>query len=151
MKGIGKGRRWRLLYAAAYLAYVVWVIHLSINDFGRVHREFRRVEAQLQPARIEEIARQELFDACREETLHTSGLLPKAGEACQSPPPGVLAERQKEVAKRLEDRRKRARNKLVVFYVSFVVMFIVVPPLLVYGLALFIVRIYGSVWGDEDE
>jgi len=150
MKSVGKGRRWRLFYAAGYLAYVVWVIHLSINNFGRVHREFRRVEAQQQPARIEEIARQELFEACREETLRTTGLLPKSDEACKSPSAAVLSERRKEVAKRLEDRRWRARNKLIVFYVSFVVMFIVVPPLLVYWLALFIVRIYGSVWGDED-
>jgi len=151
MKSVGKGRRWRLFYAAGYLAYVVWVIHLSINDFGRVHREYRRVEAQQQPARIKKIAGQELFDSCREEALRTTGLLPKSDEACKSPPAAVLAARQKEVAKRLEDRRKRARNKLVVFYVSFVVMFIVVPPLLVYWLALFIVRIYASVRGDNED
>ena len=142
-------RRWRLFCTVGYLAYVVWVIYLSINDFGRVHREYRRTGEQLQAARIEKIARQELLDACREKILRSTGMLPETEETCRSPSTADLSEQKTQVAERLEDRRKRARNKLVVFYVSFVVMFIIIPPLLVYWLALFLVRIYGSIWENK--
>lgn len=58
----------RLLYGVCYLLYVGWMVQLSVDNFGMVHRQYQRAGRRLQPARIEAVARNELMAQCREAT-----------------------------------------------------------------------------------
>jgi len=137
---------WRTGYAICSLIYMVWVGYLSLNNFDMVHREYRRVAKNMQPARVREIARQELVDQCRKDSItaafsETSGPPPGTitEDPCLSWPEAVVAEREKIVNTRLVKEQLRVRQKLVWFYITFGFFFMILPPVFLYMvLSLFI-------------
>ncbi|MEJ2688630.1 MAG: hypothetical protein P8130_01515 [Deltaproteobacteria bacterium] len=138
----GKRPRWRIGYVICCLVYAVWIINLSANDFDRVHRQYRETGARLTPSRSREIARQELIADCREEQVQLGQF---KDEKCLSVLPAGLEQKEKTVVKRLTDERHRALRKLIVFYATFVVIFLLTPPLLVYGLIIFFINVFLNV------
>jgi hypothetical protein len=134
--------RWRLGYVICCLIYAVWVIHLSVNDFDRIHRQYRETGARLAPSRSREIARQELIADCREEQVQLGRF---EDEKCLTVLPADLEQKEKTVVKGLIDERHRALRKLIVFYATFVVIFLLAPPLLLYGLIIFFINVFLNV------
>jgi hypothetical protein len=152
MRAPSKSLLWRLGYGVCCLFYVAWVVHLSPNNFDMVHGEYRRIEARLQPERIEELALKELVDKCRKEAgrsnrhQHTSGDQ-VAADPCLSWPVAALEKRQKVVAERLVDERRGAVRKLLVFYLGFGIIFLILPPVILYLLLSLFIWFYRSIAG----
>lgn len=138
----GKGRAWRIGYVLCSLIYAAWVIHLSVNDFDRVHRQYREDSAKLTPAQSSKIARQELIADCREEQMQQENF---AEDRCLDVSPADLVQKEKVVVKRLTGAQHRALRKLIVFYVTFVVIFLLAPPLLIYGLIIFFISVFSKI------
>lgn len=128
--------RWRIVYGIGCLLYMAWVVHLSFNNFDMVHSDYRRAGERMRPARIEAAALRELTDNCR-AALVRSGLHLSAADidaACRSFPEADLAARRMAVGKRLASERRLAGRKMVLFYLSFGLFFLVLPPVILYFL-----------------
>lgn len=149
MRAENKGLGWRLGYGVFCLLYVAWVVYLGLDNFDKVHGEYRQALVQVQPGQAERIARQELGDECR-RAAKRSVRSPPAGDRdpgvtddpCRSFPKAVLAERQKVVAQHLQAEKKRFQRKVVVFYVTFAVFFIVLPLVCLYLLLSFLIWVF---------
>ena len=149
MSTLRNGLNWRLGYAVFCLVYTVWVVYLGLDNFAKVHGEYRQARENLQPAQSEKIALQELVEQCRREARR-SGRSRTAGDtapgmsedACHSFPEAVLAEREKVVAAQLLAEGKRFRRKLVVFYVIFGVFFVALPVVSLYLLLSFFIGLF---------
>lgn len=141
-----KSVNWRVGYTVCCLVYVVWVVYLSFNNFDMVHREYRRAEKRLQPLQIEEIALQELVGQCRKK-LKRAGRFREVGaeDLCRSWPAAVLAERQKAVEERLVKEKSRIHRKLVIFYISFGLVFLFLPIVFMYLLVSFFIWLYRNI------
>lgn len=152
MRSLKKSRIWRISYAVCCLIYVVWVVQLSLNNFDMVHSDYRRNEKSLQPAQIKEIALQELVSQCRKE-LKRSGRHQSDGDkssvatddTCLSWPAAVLEQRQNAVERRLAEEQSRGIGKLVVFYVFFGIIFLILPPVLLYLLLSLFIWIFKTI------
>lgn len=147
MRSAKKGINWRIGYAFFCVVYVAWVVYLSLDNFDMVHTAYRDARARLQPARVEEIARRELVDRCRRQQKR-KGLdrTMSVGEApCQSFPAAVVEQQRDRVAQRLGDEKNRFKRKIVVFYVSFVLVFLALPLAFIYGLVSFILWILRNI------
>ena len=152
MRSLKKSRIWRISYAVCCLIYVVWVVQLSLNNFDMVHSDYRRNEKSLQPAQIKEIALQELVSQCRKE-LKRSGRHSSDGDkssvatddTCLSWPAAVLEQRQNAVERRLAEEQSRGIGKLVVFYVFFGIIFLILPPVLLYLLLSLFIWIFKTI------
>jgi len=129
-----KSLLWRGCYIVCCLAYLPWVVYLSLNDFDMVHSQYHRTKKRVQPAQIEQIARQELVDQCR-KALRGKNRQPIAGDdSCLSLPTVALEARQKVVTERLTAEQRRAGRKIVVFYLTFLGVFLILPVFLLYQL-----------------
>ena len=143
---------WRIVYAVCCLVYVGWVVYLSLNNFGMVHKQYRQARENLQPTRIEEIATKELVDKCRKKLKRsdrhpsvydmTSGV---AEDPCLSMPAAVLEERKKTVEEHLVEDKSRVRRKLVWFYITFGVVFLILPVTFVYMLVSFCIWLFRNI------
>ena len=131
-----KRHRWRIVYGVGCLLYMAWVVHLSFNNFDMVHSDYRRAGARLQPARIEAIALGELVDDCRAGIRRSGRSDVKVDEACRSFPEADLAVRRQAVGERLVAERSLAGRKLVLFYITFGLVFLILPPVIFYLLIL---------------
>jgi hypothetical protein len=143
---------WRVGYAVCSLIYMVWVVYLSLNNFDLVHRQYRSAQKQLQPKQIEKIALKELVDRCRKESKRIDIPRTKDGAAiavtddpCLSWPESVLTERENAVKERLVAEKSRVVRKLAIFYVSFGLIFLILPPVFLYMLLSFAIWIYKSI------
>jgi len=150
MKCINKRRGWRLFYAVCCLVYMGWVSYLGSNDFGRVQREYRRAGDQLEPGRIHAAALQELLAECRKRSekqpADVDGAVNELQSGdCLSWPPAVVEAREAKIRERREERQKRAGRKLLLFSLFFGVIFLIIPPVLVYGFAVVIVKLFSAV------
>lgn len=140
---------WRIGYVVFSLVFVVWVVYLGLDNFDKVHGEYRIAQARLQPSQVKDIALQELIDQCRKK-LKRSGPTQVAGDKasgmadgdCLSFPEAVLLERQKTVTSHLVSEEKRFKRKLIVFYISFGVFFIVLPLYVLYLLLSFFIWLF---------
>lgn len=134
-----KNRTLWIGYGVFCLAYAVWVVYLSLNNFDMVHDGYRQAGERLQPERISEIAFDELVDQCRREAkradklraVETESFLGKE-DACLSWPAAVLEERRQAVEKRLRSEWGRAWRKLMLFYLFFGIVFLILPMLTLY-------------------
>ena len=147
MRSGDKGLSWRLGYGVFCLVYAAWVVYLGLDNFDKVHGEYRRVREDLRPAQVEKIARHELVSECR-RAARRSGLSRAAGSAgdseepCLIFPETVLEERKKDVTANLLAEEKRFRRKLVVFYGTFGVFFVALPLGCLYLLLSFLIWIF---------
>lgn len=146
MRSLGKRQLWRIGYAVCCLFYVAWVVLLSLDNFDMVLSDYRRARERLQPVRIEAIALQELVEQCLKKagTVDPGGLV-AAEHDCLIWPAGVIIDRQQAVAERLGAERSRTFRKLVVFYFSFGVIFLLLPPTLLYLLLVFFIWLFKSI------
>ena len=115
---------WRVGFVLCSLVYIVWIGLLSRGNFDMVHRDYRRVAKQLQPAQIEQIALQELTDKCRKELKYNENnyqtekqSVEVVEDQCLSWPTATLDQQQKIVEKRLIRERSKVRQKVVIFYI----------------------------------
>ncbi|HIJ78253.1 MAG: hypothetical protein OEY01_02970 [Desulfobulbaceae bacterium] len=154
MTARNKMMNWRLGYGVGCLVYLVWVVQLSFNNFGMVHHDYRSAEARLQPQRIEAMALAELVGQCRKEAgrggRHRPATAQVVADPCRDWPAPVIAARQKAVAERLAGELSLAVRKLVLFYVSFGVIFLILPPVILYLLLSFFIWLYQGVKGGKD-
>ena len=127
-----KRHRWRIVYGVGCLFYMAWVVHLSFNNFEMVHSDYRRAGQRLQPARIEVIALGELVGDCRAQLRRSGRLEVVADGACRSFPEADLVARRQAVSERLSAERSLAGRKLVLFYASFGLVFLILPPFILY-------------------
>jgi len=143
MKALRKILSRRICFAVCSLVYVPWLVLLSLNNFDMVHSQYRRAGERLRPAHIAAVALRELTDQCRQEARHGQRLPPvgekgaAAADPCQSLPAAVVEARQKVVQARLAHERSLAGRKLVLFYVSFGVFFLLLPLVFLYLLLFF--------------
>ena len=142
-----KSLPWRFGYGCCCLVYLVWVVQLSHNNFEMVQCDYRRAEAGLQPMRIKALALKELVAKCRKESKRIEPLRQSrdqavAADPCLIWPEAVLDRQQEVVVKRLVDVRHGAISKLVVFYVGFGVIFLILPPVILYLLLSFFVWLF---------
>ncbi len=142
MELAAKRRGWRIGYLICCLIYVGWVVRLSGNDFERMHRQYRETAARLAPAQSREIARQEVIADCREAQERMGRF---EDQKCLAVSPADLERREKVVVKRLIGERHRSFRKLIVFYATFVIIFLLAPPLLLYGLIVLFIKVFGKV------
>lgn len=144
------GFDWRIGFAIFCLFYAGWAVYMGQSNFDKVYSEYRRAGERLEPARTREIAVNELATQCRRqlkrgETKHRSTEQSTAGilkEACLSFPAAVVAEQQAKVTQRLTIERDRLQSKLVVFYISFAIFFILLPLGLLYFLLAFLIWLF---------
>lgn len=146
---------WRKVFWGCTLGYVVWVTWLGLNDFRRVHRDYQRAERRTAASWVRETALLELREECRKRLAHSEAA--RGGgrpgrtadeEDCRTWPAQVVGERERAVASRQAAQKERAGNKLLLFYLSFVLVFLVLPPAFVYLAAVFVVRMWRSL-GEE--
>ena len=152
MRPMGKCLNWRLGFAVGTLVYVAWVLPLGLHDFEKVHREYRHAAERLRPTQIEVIARQELIEQCKREAMGDEDFRPDGNKAadiaepaCLSWPAAVFEQKRQAVTERLIAERSRAVRKLGLFYFTFVVIFLVLPPLVMYLWLVLLIRIFRSV------
>lgn len=142
---------WRIGYAAFCLVYAACIIYLGLDNFDKVHSEYRDAQKRLQPSQIEKIAHQELVDQCRKKLKRRGSYKAdyKTSETkvdvCQSFPKKVLEEKKKGVKEQLLIERKRFLRKLVVFYSSFAIFFVALPLYLLYLLLSFLIWVFRDV------
>jgi hypothetical protein len=147
-----KTRKWRTYFVICCLVYTGWVIHLGGNDFGRIHREYRRAKDLTTADRITVVALEELLIECRKKEAQQadpSSNAKKVGseiaadkeDTCLSWPPAVVEAKKNEIVNRFD----RARSKLILFYVFFVILFLIIPQVLVYVAVSLIVRMFTTI------
>lgn len=144
MSSENKGMTWRLGYAAFCLVYAAWVVYLGLDNFDKVHGEYRQARENLLPAQTEKIVLQELAGQCRREAKRNvrSRAAGDSEGPCLTFPETVLAERRKDVTTHLLAEEKRFRRKLAVFYGTFGVFFVVLPLVCLYLLLSFLIWVF---------
>ena len=144
MSSAHKGMSWRLGYAVFCLVYAAWVAYLGLDNFDKVHGEYRQARENLLPAETEKIALEELADQCRREAKRRgrSRAVGDYENPCLTFPETVLAERKKDVTTHLLAEEKRFRRKLAVFYGTFAVFFVVLPLVCFYLLLAFLIWVF---------
>lgn len=140
---------WRYGYAVFCLVSAGWVVFLGMDNFAKVHGEYRRAREHQQPARIEKIALQELAAECRRAAKRSSRSRAAGDQAptvseegCRSFPKVLLEERKRVVVANLRAEEKLFRRKLVVFYLTFGVFFVVLPLGFLYLLLSFLIWLF---------
>ncbi len=68
-----------------------------------------------------------------------------ADRDCSSWPQAVVETRAAAIGERLAERHQRVSKKLLLFSVFFVVVFLIIPPVLVYGFAVVIVKVFQAI------
>ena len=143
MSSLNKSRNWQIGFVVFCLVYTIWVVYLSFDNFDKVHREYRSVNMRLRPARIVDIAFQELVDQCRKDSHKELKRIDRyrkgsnrsstaAEDSCLSWPKAILEERQKVVTEKLVIEKGRFKRKIIVFYISFSFFFLILPMGLLY-------------------
>ena len=122
-------RHWKSIYLVFCLVYVGWVIHVGEIEFKRVNKQYRVLVKQIEPDRIKTIALEELAAECRRES-RVRNILKE--DDCSTWSPEVVEAKNNKVEERLHEAKKRGFIKVVLFYTSFVVIFLLIPPLLLY-------------------
>jgi hypothetical protein len=154
MKVFKKQRTRQLIYAVCCLVYVGWVSYQGSFDLTRVYRDYRRIGVQMEPGRIHAEALRELSMECKKRAAKQendaagveNGLM--RGEAdldCSSFPPLLVDARETEIEEKLAERHRRVAKKLLFFGVFFVVVFLIIPPVLVYGFAVVTVKVFQAI------
>lgn len=143
---------WRIVFGVCSLVYMAVMMYLSVNNFAMVHREHRRIVKQLQPAQIEKVALQELVERCRKESESLAAhqtVMNKpvfTGEdPCLTWPAADLEERQNAVKERLEKKKGGVIRKLILFYITFGIFFLILPPVIIYLVLTIFIWIFKSV------
>ena len=137
-----KFRHWRIIYAVCCLVYMGWIIHVGTNEFDRVNGQYRRLVGQLDADRIRAAALEELIAECSKKSTLQADL---QENSCFSWPSIVVEAREKAVKERLIRAKERGTIKLVMFYVSFVLIFLLAPPFLIYLLIVGVIMLYKNV------
>ena len=122
-------RYWKSLYLVCCLVYVGWVLYVGQSEFHKVNRQYQALVNQLQSGRIRTVALDELAAECRRD-LWERNILEE--DACSTWLPEVVNAKRNTVEERLQQARERGFLKVVLFYTSFVVIFLLIPPLLIY-------------------
>jgi len=133
-----KSRLCNLIYAVFCLVYAVWMIHLSSYEFARIHGQYRSAVNNLEPDRIKALALEELTDECRRQQGRSSDW---QGAPCSEWSPAQVEVKGKKIEERLVQVKKRYGIKLVLFYISFVVFFLLAPLILLYLLLVVIIKL----------
>ncbi|MDH3360164.1 MAG: hypothetical protein OEL55_04765 [Desulfobulbaceae bacterium] len=139
-----KKQRWRIVYGIGCLIYIVWMVNLSFNNFDMVHTDYRRAGERLQPARLEAIALRELEDDCRTK-LRRSGVYEEVGGACRTFNEADIIAARQEVRGRLSAERSLFGRKLVLFYISFGLVFLILPLVIIYQLLSLILWLFQNL------
>lgn len=151
MESESKGYNWRIGYAIFCLLFGGWVIYLGLDNFDKVHSEYRQSVNRLHPDQIRKIAARQLTDQCLNKLKHrgisredgTIAASAGAGEAaCLSFPQPVREEQEKTVGQQLQIEKKRLLRKLVVFTISFALFFLALPLFLLYLLLAFLIWVF---------
>jgi len=152
MRPVHKGLNWRIVFGVCSLIYMIVMVYLSGSNFGMVHREYRQAVRQLQPFEVEKTARLELADECRKKEKKGGHSLQtderktaKAGVPCLSPPAVDLEKRQKIVRDWLEKKKSGIIQKMVLFYITFAIFFLVLPPVIIYLVLSVFIWIFKSI------
>jgi hypothetical protein len=149
-----KQRIWQLIYAVCCLVYVGWVSYQGSFDLTRVYRDYRRIGVQMEPGRIHAAAVEELSTECRKRAAKQKTAVPgpdtgltsvMADQGCNSFPPAVVATRAAAIGEILAESYRRVSKKLLFFGVFFVVVFLIIPPVLVYGFAVVVVKVFQAI------
>lgn len=135
-------RHWKCIYLVCCLVYAGWVTYVGQPEFSRVNRQYRVLASRLEPHRIRTAALKELGVECR-RALRQRGILQE--DDCTDWPAEVVAAKSITVADRLEQARKRGLVKVVLFYSSFLVLFLLLPPLFLYLFVLAIVTLCKNI------
>lgn len=139
-------RHWKGIYLVCSLVYVGWTIHVGDSEFKKINRQYRSLVNQLEPERVKTVALKELADEHRRGVGEQS--TPQDGIRYKPTSEEVEVKIQK-VDKRLAEARKRGFIKMVLFYTSFMVFFLILPPLVIYLFVLGIVTLGRSITLDE--
>ncbi len=135
-------RHWKSIYLVCCLVYVGWVMHVGQAEFSKVNRQYRVLVSRLEPDLIRTAALEELGAECRRE-LRQRGILQEDG--CAGWSAEVVAAKSTTVADRMEQDRERGLLKVILFYSTFVVIFLLLPPLFLYLFILAIVTLCKNI------
>ncbi|MCL7487889.1 MAG: hypothetical protein M8357_06925 [Desulfobulbaceae bacterium] len=149
MSSVGSNLNWRIAYAVFCVIYAAGMVYLGLDNFDKVHSEYRWARERVKPAMVSKIALQELESQCRRKLQRGDGYRTSGDttsemseDACRSFPAVVREEREKAVQSRLLAEKERFLRKLVVFYASFGIFFLVIPLVLLYLLLSFFIWIF---------
>jgi hypothetical protein len=137
-----KFRKWRIIYWVCCFVYLGWIINLGTNEYDRINSQYRRIANQLDAGRIRTTALEELGTEWFRKSMVRPGL---KEDACFSWPPAMVEAREKKIEERLGKAKKQAAIKLVLFYMIFVILFLLAPPLLIYLLIVGVIRVFSSI------
>lgn len=147
-----KGFDWRIGYAFFCLVYASCVVYLGLDNFDKVHGEYRQAVRRLQPSQIEQIARQELVDQCRKKLKRrghsrkdVKNALGVSSGPCLSIPEAILQEREKTVSEHSKVEQKKFLRKLIVFYITFGIFFLALPLYLLYLLLSLLIWVFKDI------
>lgn len=123
---------------------------MAQSNFDKVHSEYRSARELLQPERTMAVALEELRTECRRELKRRGSRFRSAdtrqadtlSEACLVFPESRVDEHRVAVAERLAVEKDRLRSKMIVFYISFAVFFILLPLGLLYLLLAFLIWLF---------
>jgi len=149
MSSAGNRLNWRIGYAVFCIIYTAGIVYLGLDNFDKVHGEYRWARERVKPASVSKITLQELESQCRRKLQRRDGYRTSGDTAseisedpCRSFPAVVREERQEAVQSRLLAEKERFLRKLVVFYASFGIFFLVIPLVLLYFLLCFFIWIF---------
>ena len=150
--GLTKNKlNWRIGYGVFCLIYAACIVYLGLDNFDKVHGEYRQATYRLQPAQIQKISLQELANECRAKLkrrgrrITSNSTTGAVKDTCFSFPESILMERQRIVTKQLQVEKKRFKRKLIVFYLSFSVFFLALPLYLLYLLVSLFIWIFRDI------
>lgn len=153
---------WRICYSICCLSYIGLILYLGRTEFDRVNDQYRKAGERLNPVWVKKSALMELRDECRKKSprlVHGQGSeenqaqatpagprawTPVEENACLEPTRAVVSAREEKLTRDLTGQRNRAAMKFVLFYVSFLVFFLVVPLILLYWVGVFFLLVFQS-------
>ena len=121
-------RHWKIIYTVCSLVFIGWMIHAGGNEFDRINWQYRRLNQQLEPARVESTALEQLTDECLKSRARTA----PDEASCSAWDASLLEARVKIVAEQRLKAKQRGLIKIVLFYAGFVVIFLLAPVMLIY-------------------
>ena len=133
---------WKSIYMVCCLVYLGWMIQVSQSEFNKINRQYRVLVNQLEQDRIRNVALDELAVECRSELWEQNTV---KEDACSAWSPEVIEAKSNKVKERMEQARERGFLKVVLFYSSFVIFFLLIPPLFIFLFILGIIALCKNI------
>jgi hypothetical protein len=137
----------KFCYLLCALAYASVVVYWGRYDMGRIHREYRLAASRIDSGYATEKGRSEVEAGCR-ASAGSAGQ--SAVDDCLRAAAPLMVQRAAAISRQLQLEKRQVVKKLVIFYGLLIVVLILLPVALVYGLLIILIFIVTGIRFDKD-